>query len=257
MISAELSLSMSTWWMLNFSTLNMIISGLLWGSLMPWSSLSRKTILGFSFLGIFIGGSREWMLFISLPYAFLRDFNVPPIVIPPEIVFISLVGGLMSPISWVLSWSSFCWYLYGFVFLTYFCNFPCQIKVSTWSFKCLHLSVRCPWFWWNLQYLLLSLLSTGVLIGFGHYREGSSLICIRTCLIGIIKGVKLVNLGFLSKSSFFFPCGLSTTSCLLFLILIVVCSFVSLPFRLHLLCKYCILCIHVLLGFTEHLRYYF
>ena len=53
--------------------------------------------------------------------------------------------------------------------------------------------------------MLLSLLSIGVLIGFGHYREGLSLICIRTCLIGIIRGVKLVNLGFLSKSSFFFP----------------------------------------------------
>ena len=197
-------MSMSTWWMLNFSTLSMIISGLLWGSLMPRLSLSGKTILGFSFLGVFIGGSREWTLFISLPCAFLRDFNVPPIVIPPEIIFISLVGSLMSPISGVLSWSSFYWYLYGFVFLTYFCNFPCRIKVSTWSFKCLHLLVRCSWFWWNLQYLLLSFLSTGVLIGFGYYRKGSSLIYIRTCLIGIIKGVKLVNLGFLSRSSFFF-----------------------------------------------------
>ncbi|XP_050244292.1 uncharacterized protein LOC126692642 [Quercus robur] len=46
---------------------------------------------------------------------------------------------------------------------------------------------------------------TRVLIGFGHCREGSSLICIRTYLIGIIRGVKLVNLGFLSGSSSFFP----------------------------------------------------
>ena len=44
-----------------------------------------------------------------------------------------------------------------------------------------------------------------VLIGFGHYREGSSFICIRTYSIGIIRGVKLVNFGFLSGSSFFFP----------------------------------------------------
>ena len=89
--------------------------------------------------------------------------------------------------------------------MTYFCNFPCRIKVSTWSFKCLHSSVQCPWSWWNLQYLLLSLLSTRVLIGFGHCREGSSLICIRTCSIGIIRGVKLVYFDFLSRSSFFFP----------------------------------------------------
>ena len=93
----------------------------------------------------------------------------------------------------------------GFVFLTYFCNFPCQIKVFTWSFKCLHSSVRCLWPLWNLQYLLLSLLSIGVLIGFGHCKEGLSLICIRTYLIGIIRGVKLVNFGFLFGSSFFFP----------------------------------------------------
>ena len=93
----------------------------------------------------------------------------------------------------------------GFVFLTYFCNFPCHIKVFTWSFKCLHSSVRCLWPWWNLQYLLLSLLSIGVLIGFGHCKEGLSLICIRTYLIGIIRGVKLVNFGFQFGSSFFFP----------------------------------------------------
>ena len=65
--------------------------------------------------------------------------------------------------------------------------------------------MQCPWSWWNLQYLFLSLFSTGVLIGFGHCREGSSLICIRTCSIGIIKGVKLVNFCFLYESSFLFP----------------------------------------------------
>ena len=43
-----------------------------------------------------------------------------------------------------------------------------------------------------------------ILIGFSHCKEGSSLICIKTCSIGIIKGVKLVNFGFLSGSSFFF-----------------------------------------------------
>ena len=87
----------------------------------------------------------------------------------------------------------------------YFYNFPCKIKVSTRSFKCLHSSVQYPWSWWNLQNLLLSLLSTGVLIGFGHCKEGSSLICIKTYSIGIIRGVKLVNLGFLSRISLFFP----------------------------------------------------
>ena len=139
------------------------------------------------------------------PLCFFKNFSVPPTVNPPKVIFISPARGLLSLTSGVLSWLSFRWYLYGSIFLTYFCNFPCQIKVSTWSFKCLHSSVQCPWSWWNLQYLLLSFLSTRVLIGFGHCKEGSSLICIRTCSIGIIRGVKLVKLGFLFGSSFFFP----------------------------------------------------
>ena len=137
-------MSISTQWMLNSSTLSMIISGSSWGCLMPLLSLFEKTISGLSFFDIFIGGSHKWTLFISLPYAFFKDFNVPP-AIPPEIVFISPAGGLVSPISEVISWLSFRWYLNGFVFLTYFCNFPCRIKVSTSSFKCLHSSVRYLW----------------------------------------------------------------------------------------------------------------
>ena len=205
MISAELPLLMSTWWMLNSSTLSMITSRSSWGCLIPWPFLSGKTILGSSFFGVFIKGSNEWMLFISLPCAFFRDFSISPAVSPPEIIFISPARGLWSPTSEVLSWSSFRRYLWGSVFLTYFYNFPCWIKVSTWSFKCLHSLVRCSWSWWSLKYLLLSLLSIGVLIGFDHFREGSSLIYIRTCSIGIIRGVKLVNLGFLLGSSLFFP----------------------------------------------------
>ena len=199
---------------------------------MPWPSLSEKTISSSSFLGIFIGRSREWMLFISLSYSFFKDFNIPLAVSPPEIFFISSTGGLVSPISGVLSWSSFRWYLCGSVFLMYFCNFPCRIKVSTWSFKCLHSSVWCPWSWWNLQHLLLSLLYNGVLIGFGHWREGLSLICIRTCSISIIRGVKLVNLGFLSRNSFFFPVACPTLRVSFFLsrLLLVPSSLFLFPF---------------------------
>ena len=42
------------------------------------------------------------MSFISLPYAFFRDFNVPPTVSPLEIVFISPTRGSISRISEVL-----------------------------------------------------------------------------------------------------------------------------------------------------------
>ena len=201
---------------------------------MAWPSSFEKTISSSSFFGIFIEGSHELMLFISLPYAFLKDFNVPPVVSPPEIVYISPTGGLVSHISRVLSWLSFRWYLCGSIFLTYFYNFPCRIKVSTWSFKCLHSSVWCPWSWWNLHDLLLFLLSSGVLISFSHCREGSSLICIRTCSIGIIKESL--------QAPFFFSCGLPNTSCLLFfyrdccLLLRFSSSFPSISLRaLHLL----------------------
>ena len=96
-----------------------------------WCCDHLSLISGSSFFGIFIGGSREWTLFISLPCAFFRDFNIRPTVSPPEIVFISPAGGLLSLISRVLSWSSFRCYLWGSILLMYFCNFPCRIKVST------------------------------------------------------------------------------------------------------------------------------
>ena len=131
MISTELLLSMSTRWMLNSSTLSMITSGSLWSCLILLLSLSEKTISDSSFFGTFTGGSREWMLLIFLPCAFFRDFSVPLAISPPEIVFISPAGGLLSFTFGVLSWSSFRWYLWGFVFLTNLCNFHCRIKVST------------------------------------------------------------------------------------------------------------------------------
>ena len=82
MISVELPLSMSTRWMLNSSTLSMITCGSSWGYLMPWLSLSEKTISGSSFFGIFIGRTRKWTQFISLPCAFLRTsaFRLPSIL---------------------------------------------------------------------------------------------------------------------------------------------------------------------------------
>ena len=103
MISVELPLSMSTRWMLNSSTLGIITNRSLWSCLIPRLSLSEKTMLDSSFFGIFIGGSREWTLFISLPCTFFRDFSVPPTVSPPEIVFISPAGDLLSLTSKVLS----------------------------------------------------------------------------------------------------------------------------------------------------------
>ena len=137
MIFAELPLSMSIRWMLNSSTLSVITNRSSWGCLIP-------KISGSSFFGIFIRGSCEWTLFIFLPCAFFKDFSILPTISSLEIFFISPAGGLLSLTSRVLSWSSFHCYLWGSIFLTYFCNFPYRIKISTWSFKCLHSLVQCP-----------------------------------------------------------------------------------------------------------------
>ena len=49
-----------------------------------------------------------------------------------------------------------------------------------------------------------------------------------------------------------FPCGLLNTSCLFLLIIIAACSFVSLPFSIHLFCKHHVFCIHALLSFSSN-----
>ena len=49
-------------------------------------SLSKKTILGSSFLGIFTGRSCEMTLFISLSWASFRDFSILLAINPPKIV---------------------------------------------------------------------------------------------------------------------------------------------------------------------------
>ena len=144
-------------------------------------------------------------LLTSLAYAFFSDLEDPPATNSLEIILISPMGALLPPVSGSLSFSSFRCLLYGSVLHTNFCNFPWRINVSTWSFKCLHSLVQCLWSWWNLQYLLLSLTSAGVWMGLGHYRDGSSFICINTCSIGITRGVKLVNLGLQFGRFFFCP----------------------------------------------------
>lgn len=68
--------------------------------------------------------------------------------------------------------------------------------------------MMCPWSLWNVQYLPFDLLSRLVFIPYGHYNDWLSFIRIRTCFIGMVKGVKLKNrlLGL-----FFFDVGWSST----------------------------------------------
>ena len=97
MISAEHLLLISIWWMLNSSTLSMITSGSSWGFLMTRPSLSKKTISSSSFLGIFIGRSHEWTLFIFLSWPFSRtsSFYMSPILLRSSLFLLQEVCYLL------------------------------------------------------------------------------------------------------------------------------------------------------------------
>ena len=90
-----------------------------------------------------------------------------------------------------------------------FLNFPCLMRFSICYFKSKHLSVSCPWSLWKRQYLFLLHLLGSPFIFFGHFKEGSSLICMRTCSNGMFKGVycwlRAEEPTFLLYQSFFSP----------------------------------------------------
>ena len=96
-------------------------------------------------------------------------------------------------------------------------NFPCLMRFSICCFKSKHSSVSWPWFLWKRQYLFLLRLLGSPLIFSGHFKEGSSLICLMTCLIGMFKEVYcwfraeepdfLVSQSFLSSVRPFFRRG--------------------------------------------------
>ena len=70
-----------------------------------------------------------------------------------------------------------------------FLNFPCLMRFSICCFKSKYSSVSCPWSLWKQQYLFLLCLLGSLFIFSGHFKYGSSLICIRTCSSGIFNGV--------------------------------------------------------------------
>ena len=117
---------------------------------------------------------------------------------------------LISPSGGHDNSSSFAFY---FLFLwsrpRKFLNFPCLIRFSICYFKSKHLSVSCPWSLWKWQYLFLLRLLGSPFIFSGHFKEGSSLICISTCSSSMFKGVycwlHAEELAFLLSRSFFSP----------------------------------------------------
>jgi hypothetical protein len=83
------------------------------------------------------------MLCTCRAYAFLEVRKVPPDADPPMMVLISPTGPGLLCLVYSLCAGGFA----GRVFagrLTYFCNLPCRMSVSTCSFKATQSSVRCP-----------------------------------------------------------------------------------------------------------------
>ena len=88
-----------------------------------------------------------------------------------------------------------------------FLNFPYLMRFSICCFKSKHSSVSCLWSLWKRQYLFLLRLLGSPFISFSHFKDGSSLICIRTCLSGIFNRVycwfRAKGLRFLLSQFFF------------------------------------------------------
>ena len=125
---------------------------------------------------------KSWTLCTTLRYAFL-DLEDWPFELPPMITLISQSGGRNDSSALPFNFSSL-WSHPRKLF-----NFPYLIRFSTCCFRSKHSSVSCPWSLWKRQYLFLLCLLGSPFIFSGHFREGSSLICIRTCSSGTFNGV--------------------------------------------------------------------
>ena len=124
----------------------------------------------------------SWTLCTTLRYAFL-DLDDRPVELPPMITLISSSSGWDDSSILPFNFSSL-WSRPRKLF-----NFPCLIRFSTCYFRSKHSSVSCPWSLWKRQYLFLLRLLGSPFIFSGHFKKGSSLICIRTCSSGTFNGV--------------------------------------------------------------------
>ena len=134
--------------------------------------------------GVLALGDRleSWTLCITLRYAFL-DLDDWPIELPPMITLIFLSSDRDSSSTLPFNFSSLWSHPRKLL------NFPCLIRFSIYCFRSKHSFVSCPWSLWKQQYLFLLHLLGSPFIFSSHFKEGSSLICIRTCSSGMFKGV--------------------------------------------------------------------
>ena len=124
----------------------------------------------------------SWTLYTTFRYVFL-DLDNWPVELPPIITLISPRGGRDDssafPLNFLSLWSR----------PRKLLNFPYLIRFSICYFRSKHSSISCPWSLWKRQYLFLLRLLGSPFIFSGHFKEGSSLICMRTCSSGTFSGV--------------------------------------------------------------------
>ena len=146
------------------------------------ASSSLKQIVGSSAPLVFVDRPESWTFCTTLRYVFF-DLEVCPAEVPLIMTLISPNGGRDDSSIFAFNFSSL-WSL-----PTKCLNFPCLIRFSIYYFKSKHSSMSCPWFLWKRQYLFLLRLLGSPFIFSGHFREGSSLICMSTWSSGSFKGV--------------------------------------------------------------------
>ena len=139
------------------------------------SASSSVKVIACSSVDLALGDRLEsWTLCTTLRYAFL-DLDDWPVELPPMINLISSSGGHDDSSTLPFNFSSL-WSRPRKLF-----SFPCLIRFSTCYFGSKHSSVSCLWSLWKRQYLFLLRLLRSPFIFSDHFKEGSSLICIRTC----------------------------------------------------------------------------
>ena len=151
-----------------------------WWILLASSSVN---VIACSSVGLVFGDRPEsWTFYTTFRYAFL-DLDNWPSEPPPMITLISPSGDRDDSSTFPFNFSSL-WSR-----PRKFLNFPCLIRFSICCFRSKHSFLSCPWSLWKRQYLFLLCLLGSSFIFSGHFKEWSSLICMRTCSSGVFSGV--------------------------------------------------------------------
>ena len=153
-----------------------------WGWWILAASSFVKVMACSSVVLVFGDRPESWTFCTTFKYVFL-DLDDWLVESPPKIILISPSGGRDDSSTFAFNFSSL-WSR-----PRKFLNFPCLMRFSICYFRSKHSSVSCPWSLWKRQYLFRLRLLGSPFIFSNHFKEGSSLICIRTCSNGVFNGV--------------------------------------------------------------------